>query len=277
MTEQGEVLAARYDDEDIAFRHLEQITSATFLVDSETGAPPDPAWLEAMEELSATALSAYRRLVEEPSFVDYFLQTTPIDEIEALPIGSRPARRAAGRRESIAELRAIPWVFAWTQSRLLIPAWYGMGQALEGWAGKGEDGWRRLREMYRSWPFFAATVDNAELALAKADPEIARHYARLMEDAAARERIWGWIAAEYGRARRAVLSLTGNDRLLAGTPWLQRSIQERNPNVDPLNLIQVRLLRRLRQLEEGTSPAQRSRDLVRLSIQGISAGMRATG
>jgi phosphoenolpyruvate carboxylase len=276
MTEQGEVLAARYDDDDIAFRHLEQITSATFLVEAETAAAPDPRWLEILDEVAAAALAAYRRLVEAPQFVEYFLSTTPIDEIEALPIGSRPARRGEQRRrESIADLRAIPWVFAWTQSRLLIPAWYGMGQALTDWAVNHGGGWERLRDMYRRWPYFRGTVDNAELALAKVDIDVARTYARLMEDGEARERIWQMIAAEFERSRRAVLELTGNDALLTGIPWLRHSIEQRNPNVDPLNLIQVQLLRRVRDGADGA--ADRLRDLVRLSIQGISAGMRTTG
>jgi phosphoenolpyruvate carboxylase len=280
MTEQGEVLAARYDDDDIAFRHLEQVTSATFLVETETAVSPDPAWLATMDEVSEQALAAYRHLVEQPAFVEYFLTATPIEEIESLPIGSRPSRRKGkAPRESLADLRAIPWVFAWTQSRLLIPAWYGMGAALSGWAEAHDDGWERLREMYRSWPFFRATVDNAELALAKADVDIAGEYAGLMADASRRDSVWPLIASEFELSRAAVLELTGNDSLLTGVPWLQSSIQQRNPHVDPLNLVQVDLLRRSRDADERgeTEAADQLRDLVRLSIQGISAGMRTTG
>lgn len=280
MTEQGEVLAARYDDDDIAFRHLEQITSATFLVEAETANRPDDEWLRIMDEVSAAALTTYRHLVERPAFVEYFLTTTPIAEIESLPIGSRPSRRGGqGRRESLSELRAIPWVFAWTQSRLLIPAWYGMGSGLTRWAEANDNGWEKLQEMYRSWPFLRATVDNAELALAKADVDIAQQYAQLMEDEQMREQVWPLIAAEFERSRDAVLALSGNTALLTGVPWLQSSIQQRNPNVDPLNMVQVNLLRRLWDLADvGDESAEEIlRDLIRLSIQGISAGMRTTG
>lgn len=279
MTEQGEVLAARYDD-DIAFRHLEQVTSATFLVEAEVASAPDDAWMRIMDEVSARALTTYRHLVEQPAFVEYFLSTTPIAEIESLPIGSRPSRRGGkGRRDSLSDLRAIPWVFAWTQSRLLIPAWYGMGSALTEWAANNEGGWERLQEMYREWPFFRATVDNAELALAKADIDIAGQYAGLLDDEAGRQQVWPLIAAEFERSRNVVLKLSGSQSLLTGVPWLQSSIQQRNPNIDPMNMIQVNLLRRLRDLDPEADPqaAESLRELVRLTIQGISAGMRTTG
>lgn len=280
MTEQGEVLAARYDDDDIAFRHLEQITSATFLVEAEVASAPDAEWMRIMDEVSALALVSYRHLVDQPAFVEYFLSTTPIAEIESLPIGSRPSRRGGkGRRNSLSDLRAIPWVFAWTQSRLLIPAWYGMGSALTEWAQKSEDGWERLRRMYVEWPFFRATVDNAELALAKADVDIAAQYALLLDDEEGRQQVWPLIAAEFERSCTAVLKLSGGKSLLSGVPWLQSSIQQRNPNIDPMNMIQVNLLRRLRDLdpEADADTAESLRELVRLTIQGISAGMRTTG
>lgn len=272
MTEQGEVLAARYDDPDIAFRHLEQITAAAFLVEAQVAQAPSGKWLEAVEWLANRAFRAYRELVEEPAFVDYFQQTTPIDEIERLPIGSRPARR--GGRRSLKDLRAIPWVFAWTQSRVLIPAWYGLGTALEEYARLHEGAWETLGCMYREWAFFRGTADNAILALVKADMGIAHCYAQLMEDPPARERIWKRLSEEHERCCRAVQQMTGKSSLLAEVPWLQRSIQERDPHVDPLNLIQVELLRRLRHIPED---AEELRDLLRLSIQGISAGMRTTG
>ena len=187
MTEQGEVLAARYDD-DIAFRHLEQITSATFLVEAETANRPDDEWLRIMDEVSAAALTTYRHLVERPAFVEYFLTTTPIAEIESLPIGRVPrgaaARGGANRCPSCAP---SPGSSPGTQSRLLIPAWYGMGSGLTRWAEANDNGWEKLQEMYRSWPFLRATVDNAELALAKVDVDIAQQYAQLMEDEQMRE------------------------------------------------------------------------------------------
>lgn len=280
MTEQGEVLAARYDDDDIAFRHLEQITSATFLVQAESAAAPNAEWLNIMDELSASALTAYRHLVEQPAFVEYFLTATPIAEIESLPIGSRPSRRGGqAPRESLSDLRAIPWVFAWTQSRLLIPAWYGMGSALAAWAESHTDGWATLCEMYRSWPFFRATIGNAELALAKVDIDVAEEYSTLMADEARRDQVWPLIAAEFERSHDGILALTGSNALLETVPWLRSSIQQRNPNVDPLNLIQVDLLRRSRDAADRgeEDAAEALRDLVRLSIQGISAGMRTTG
>jgi len=272
MTEQGEVLAARYDDPDIAFRHLEQVTAAAFLVEARVAQSPSGEWLETMEWLANRAFQAYRELVEQQAFVDYFQQTTPIDEIERLPIASRPARR--GGRRSLKDLRAIPWVFAWTQSRVLIPAWYGMGLALIDYVRLHGGAWDILGRMYREWEFFRATIDNAILALAKADMGIARGYAHLMEEPEAREGIWKRLSEEHERCCLAVQRMTGSASLLAEVPWLQRSIQERDPHVDPLNLIQVELLRRLRHSQ---GDPEELRDLLRLSIQGISAGMRTTG
>lgn len=154
-----------------------------------------------------------------------------------------------------------------------------MGSGLTRWAEANDNGWEKLQEMYRSWPFLRATVDNAELALAKADVDIAQQYAQLMEDEQMREQVWPLIAAEFERSRDAVLALSGNTALLTGVPWLQSSIQQRNPNVDPLNMVQVNLLRRLWDLADvGDESAEETlRDLIRLSIQGISAGMRTTG
>ena len=175
MTEQGEVLADRYDDPRIAGRHLEQVVWATLMTSTQPLSPPRPKWQETMRELSVASLSHYRSLIEEPGFLSYFEQSTPIGEIEALPIASRPAHRHGGR--SLADLRSIPWVFAWTQSRCLIPAWYGIGTAFASFAAAHEDGWETLREMYGSWSFFRATIDNAAQALAKADQGIACLYA----------------------------------------------------------------------------------------------------
>ena len=270
-TEQGEVLAARYDDRDIAFRHLEQITSATFLVEAEKGQAPEDEWLEIMDFLAAEAYRAYRELVAADGFVEYFRQATPIAAIEDLPIGSRPARR--NQAASLANLRAIPWVFAWTQSRAMIPAWYGMGTALEAFARTSAGDWEQLGRMYRKWMFFQGAVANAELALAKADMGIAHAYAQLMIDAGQREAIWNMLDGEYRRSCAAVSRMTGCDGLLDSVPWLQRSIRERDPNVDPLNLIQVELLRKLATTEDDAG----LRDLLRQSIQGVSAGMRTTG
>ncbi len=297
-TEQGEVLADRYDDPSTAYRHLEQVIWATLLSVGCPEPPPRGEWLEAMEELSGHALAAWRRLVEAPELLEYFEQATPIGTIESLPIASRPARRRAGRPSPggaagrgagrrLADLRAIPWVFAWTQSRAIIPAWYGIGSAFEqftrarqppgGEAGR-HSGWQALSAMYRGWPFFQATLDNAALALAKTDLDIARHYAGLVEPPAAREWVWERIAGEYERSCRGVLRITGRRTLLEDIPWLQHSIQVRNPNTDPLSLIQVEWLRRMEQAaREGAPTGEEIHNLLRLTIQGVAAGLRTTG
>ncbi len=273
MTEQGEVLAARYDDAHIAFRHLEQITFATFLVEAQVEQEPLDHWVDKAHALGESAYRAYRALVEMPKFVDYFRSATPIAVIEELPIGSRPARRRSGPA-TLDSLRAIPWVFAWTQSRALIPAWYGMGSALTECAAASEGGWEELQRMYEEWSFFRGTVDNAELALAKADMHMAHSYGTLMQDAARGEAIWKMLDAEYKRTRAALEHMTGRSHLLEGVPWLQRSIAERDPYVDPLNLIQIKLLRRL---QEGGNGGDGLRDLLRQSIQSVAAGLRTTG
>jgi phosphoenolpyruvate carboxylase len=277
MTEQGEVLADRYDDPRIAGRHLEQVIWATLAASVQPLTPPRPEWRAAMEELAAQAFSAYRAFIEEPVFLSYFEQATPILEIESLPIASRPAHRHDTR--GLSDLRAIPWVFAWTQNRCMIPAWYGIGSAFHAFARSHADGWQTLREMYEGWPFFRATLDNAVLALAKSDMEIGRSYAGLVDDPAVREKIWGMISSEYERSTDSVLRTNGQPQLLAEVPWLQNSIRLRNPNTDPLNLLQVEWLRRLREAERrGDESGQREcRELLRLTIEGVAAGMRTTG
>jgi len=277
MTEQGEVLADRYDDPQIAGRHLEQVIWATLAASVAPLSPPRPAWQEAMTELARDALAAYRGLIDAPGFLAFFEQATPIVEIESLPIASRPAHRQGIR--SLAGLRAIPWVFAWTQNRCMIPAWYGIGAAFQVYGRAHPEGWQMLREMYAGWPFFRATIDNAVLALSKADLDIGRMYAQLVEDAEARERIWALISSEYGRSRDAVLMVNGQEGLLGEIPWLQQSIRVRNPNTDPLNMIQVEWLRRLREAERrgDTQRQAECRELLRLTIEGVAAGMRTTG
>ncbi len=277
MTEQGEVLADRYDDPQVAYRHLEQVAWATLMAAGLPLSPPKESWQRIMDRLAESSLAAYRRLVEAAGFLAYFGQATPIEEIESLPIASRPSRRYGERR--LEDLRAIPWVFAWTQSRHLIPAWYGVGFAFEEIASEIENGWDTFKEMYREWAFFRATIDNAVLALAKTDINIARHYAALVDEEQVRERIRETIAAEYDRSCRSVLKVTGQPELLTDVPWLQRSIQVRNPNTDPLNFIQVEWLRRLRSAEANADvrEIEEYHDLLRLTIQGLAAGMRTTG
>jgi phosphoenolpyruvate carboxylase len=277
LTEQGEVLAERYDDVQIAYRHLEQVTWATLVGATVRRQAPHADWHKLIDSLSQRSLAVYRDLVDQPGFMQFFAETTPIEEIEDLPIGSRPARRRGER--SLGDLRAIPWVFAWTQNRCIIPAWYGLGTALAEAKGGHSATWSTITEMYRDWPFFRATIDNAALALAKADMYVAQRYAELIGSGETRAIIWQRIVAEFDRARQAILDLTGQSELLAATPWFQRSIEARNPYIDPLNLIQIEFMHRRRALSADTDQVeqQRLRDLLRLTVQGIAAGMRTTG
>lgn len=272
LTEQGEVLAERYDDPNIAFRHLEQVTCATLLGSATPSEKPKQAWVDLIEQAAKRSYEAYRELVNLPGFIDFFASATPIDEIEDLPIGSRPARR--GGRRSLEDLRAIPWVFSWTQNRCIIPAWYGLGTALSEIKYGDRASWQTVSEMYREWPFFKATIENAALALSKADMSIGQAYSELLEDSSLRRRFWPLIASEGDRTRQAILDMTGESDLLSDTPWLQASIDVRNPYIDPLNLIQIELLRRRR---GRAGDDEHSKHLLRLTIQGVAAGMRTTG
>ncbi|WP_397571482.1 phosphoenolpyruvate carboxylase [Schlesneria sp. T3-172] len=277
LTEQGEVLAERYDDDQIAYRHLEQVTSATLLASALPARTAKPAWSVIMEQLSRRSYQAYRELVDQPGFIEFFSSATPIDEIESLNIGSRPARRRGER--TLADLRAIPWVFSWTQNRSMIPAWYGLGTALTEVLEERPNDWQTLYEMYRQWPFFQATIENAALALAKADEFISSRYADLVQNTEVRDLLGGLIDVERDRSRKTILALTGGTDLLSATPWLQASIDARNPYIDPLNLIQIELVQRRRSLPADTPPedAERLGGLLRLTVQGIAAGMRTTG
>ncbi len=276
LTEQGEVLAERYDDAQIAHRHLEQLTWSVLLAGTRKPAAGVEGWRQIVQWLADRSFRAYRRLTQEPGFVDFFRQATPIGEIEQLPIGSRPARRKAGG--SLSDLRAIPWVFSWTQIRCLVPAWYGLGSAVAELRAESPERWRELAEMYRKWPFFRASVDNAVLALAKTDLTVAAAYFRLAEDPALAERFATLIASEHRRCCEAVLQMTGQPRLLEDVAWLQESIRRRSPFVDALNLMQVDLLSRLRAAADTpTADVDEWAHLVRLTIQGVAAGMRTTG
>lgn len=275
LTEQGEILAERYDDIQIAYRHLEQILWATLVGSTRQHSVPEPRWLQIMEQLADTSLKAYHDLVQAPGFMQYFSATTPIEGIEDLPIASRPARRRGER--TLEDLRAIPWVFSWTQSRSLIPAWYGLGAALSNLASGNPDDWATAQTMYQRWPFFQATIDNASMALVKADIYIAGRYADLANHLDTSGPIWQRISREFDRTRQLLLDLTKQTSLLAGTPWLERSIEVRNPYIDPLNLIQIELMKRHRTENLQAGDAESLRDLARLIIQGIAAGMRTTG
>ncbi len=285
LTEQGEVISGRYENPAIAFRHLEQLVNAVLLT---SGRRPRFAqqeeWSAIVEALSARAYTAYRALVERPAFIHFFHEATPIDHIDRLNIGSRPARRksADGGSESIADLRAIPWVFAWTQSRVALPSWYGVGRALEGWIEEGNgagpaERLAALRRMYQGWPFFRILLDNVQVGLARADMHIASLYAGLT-DAATRAAVSAEIEDEYARTERMVRAVCEVSELLEREEWLQRSIRVRNPYVDPLNYIQVALLRKLRSgTVDDEATLTRLRNAMLLSVNGIAAGLQNTG
>ena len=276
MTEQGEVIAYRYSNPQIARRHLHQVLHAVLLA---LGTPPSsdtkPAWREAMEFVAASGCAAYRQLVyDTPGFLEYWQQATPIDELSSLSISSRPARRRTG---GFAGLRAIPWVFSWTQSRALIPSWYGMGYAFETFCQQAPGHLALLRSMYRDWLFFTALIENVQLDLAKADMGIAELYAALVTDDRVRTAIFPRLQAEHTRACQMICQVTEQKTLLENSPVMQRSIEHRNPYVDPLNFIQVDLLRLLRQTPPNTPEYDRVLTLVQATINGIAAGMKNTG
>lgn len=279
ITEQGEVIAYRYGNADIARRHLHQVMNAVLrAAGGSTRVEVDPGWREAMETLAEAGRRAYRAFVyETPGFFDYWHQATPIDELAVMPIGSRPAKRGQG---GFAQVRAIPWVFSWMQSRAIIPSWYGVGSAFEFFCQHSGDcagGLERLQTMYREWPFFNALIENVQLDLAKADMGIAELYASLVEDAALRDTIFQQIAHEHALACDWICQITGQDTLLSSTPVIKRSIERRNPYVDPLNFIQVALLRDLRQPDLDPARHEAILQAIMMTVNGIAAGMKTTG
>ena len=279
VTEQGEVLSTRYHDPDLAHRILEQMAYGVMLgthAAEVTTVVPD-AWREAMAAMSDAGFAAYRALVhDDPEFLVFWRQATPIDEISNLKLGSRPTYRRA--TQSVSDLRAIPWVFSWMQSRFNFPGWFGLGTALHAVLDRGPAGRRLLREMHAQWPFFATLIDNAQLTMRKADMGIAALYAGLVEDAKIRRRIGGLLEAEFARTESAILAVTGQRQLLAREPVLRRSVQLRNPYIDPLNYLQVEMLRRLRHDRKmPASEADAVRSVIELTINGISGGLKNTG
>ncbi len=288
LTEQGEVLNWKYSDVVLAERNLELMIAASLdaLARPElqggdgkahlTGAIL-PAWEAALNELSATSLAFYKqRIVDDPEVFTYFEQATPVAELEHARIGSRPAKRAdasATKKRSMADLRAIPWVFGWMQSRHVVPAYFGVGHALEQFTAAHAEGLDLLREMMRSFPLFLDMIRNVEIALAKADFGIARLYASLVEDTALRDRVYATLHTEFERTRRMVLAVTNQRELLETNAVLSNSILRRNPYVDPMSLLQVELLRRKR---EGEWSEELDRAIT-ATINGISAGLRNTG
>jgi phosphoenolpyruvate carboxylase len=275
ITEQGEVLNWKYSDAVLAERNLELMVAAS--LDSLAGPPrvseaQEGRWGQAMEQMSADAFAFYRRHVaENPDTLPYFQQATPVGELEHARIGSRPARR--GQSRGLDDLRAIPWVFGWMQSRHVLPGWFGVGHALERFADGGADREALLGEMLAGFPLFEDLVRNVEMGMAKADLSIARRYAGLVEDEALRERVFAMVEDEFERTRRMILRITGQRELLEQNPVLARSIRLRNPYVDPISLIQVELLRRRRGGDDGEELSE----ALAATINGISAGLRNTG
>ncbi|MEA5621365.1 phosphoenolpyruvate carboxylase [Nostoc sp. UHCC 0251] len=291
ITEQGEVLASKYSLLDLALYHMETITTAVIQASLlRTGFDDIEPWNEIMEELAVRSRQHYRALIyEQPDFVDFFHQVTPIEEISQLQISSRPARRPSGKKD-LSSLRAIPWVFSWTQTRFLLPSWYGVGTALQEFLNaEPEEHLKLLRYFYVKWPFFKMVISKAEMTLAKVDMQMAHHYVQELskpEDQVRFAKVFDQIASEFYLTRDLVLKITDHNRLLDGDPVLQRSVQLRNGTIVPLGFIQVSLLKRLRQSmnSNATSGVIHSRyskgELLRgalLTINGIAAGMRNTG
>jgi len=233
----------------------------------------DPEWRDAMEKMSLASGRAYKMLLfETPGFIEYWKNATPLDEIGRLRMGSRPI----GRRENddtFAIIRAIPWVFSWMQSRCNLPGWYGLGSGLDAGVPLSV-----LQEMYREWPFFETLIGNAEMSLLKADMEIAMLYAGLVPDKGSAEKIFTLIKSEYDRTCESILRITGQSELLDSDPALQRSLKLRNPYIDPLNYLQVEMLRRIRALgDRDSTEAESIREVIVITINGIAAGLRNTG
>jgi phosphoenolpyruvate carboxylase len=272
MTEQGEVLTAKYSVPGIAHRELELAASATLAASAMAADNRHEVFERVMGEMADSSARLYRSVVhDDPEFLDFFQAVTPLREISRLRLGSRPSRR--GLKAGIDDLRAIPWVFSWTQSRIVLPAWLGLGTALAG--ARERHGLELLREMTAGWPFFATLLANAEMGLAKADLAIANRYARLWGETQARERIWGALGDELERTRVELMLVRGSERLLEAEPVLRASIDRRNPFVDPLSFVQIELLSRLRHEPEGDDDELGRVSL--LTINGIASGLRNTG
>jgi phosphoenolpyruvate carboxylase len=275
ITEQGEIISSKYSNAEVGRNNLEILAAATLeasLLHPRQSAPRQE-YLTAMDQLSALAFKAYRGLVyETDGFADYFWGSTVITEISTLNIGSRPASRKKTRE--IEDLRAIPWVFSWAQCRLMLPGWYGFGSAVETWISEHpEQGMPFLQELYREWPFFRMLLSNMDMVLAKSSIAIASRYAELVPDEALREKIFGRIKREWNLSIETLLDIMGQERLLQGNPLLDRSIRNRFPYLDPLNHVQVELLKEHR----AQNPDEQVLRGIQLTINGISAGLRNSG
>ncbi len=278
ITEQGEVIGSKYSDPEIGRRNLETLVAATIeatLLGSNTLEKLTDNYYQTMESLANNAFSAYRNLVyETPGFEQYFRESTPISEIAGLHIGSRPPSRK--QSDLIEDLRAIPWVFSWSVNRAMIPGWYGFGSAVETFIQHGGSGEKRLellQEMHRTWPFMQTLLSNMDMVLAKTDIGIASRYAELVTDVKLREEIFGRIRAEWNCSVKWLFAVTGHTELLQDNPTLSRSIRNRTPYIDPLNHLQIELLRRYRSGDAGDTVKR----AIHLTINGVAAGLRNSG
>jgi len=278
VTEQGEVISSKYAEPEIGRRNLETLVAATMeatLLGHDSIGADASHYYQAMETLASASFVAYRDLVyETPGFKEFFLESTTIREMAGLHIGSRPSSRK--NSDTIEDLRAIPWVFSWSLSRMMLPGWYGFGHAVEAFV-KHEDqagqGLALLQEMYKNWPFMQALLSNMDMVLAKTDMGIASRYAELVDDVALREQIFGHIKEEWERSKKWLFAVTGNTELLQDNPTLARSIRNRMPYIDPLNHLQVELLRRYRSGED----SEEVKPSIHLTINGVTAGLRNSG
>ncbi|MBS0423891.1 MAG: phosphoenolpyruvate carboxylase [Proteobacteria bacterium] len=278
VTEQGEVISSKYAEPEIGRRNLETLVAATMeatLLSYDSLGANAERYYRTMEQLASASFAAYRDLVyETPGFKQFFLESTPIREMAGLHIGSRPPSRK--NSDAIEDLRAIPWVFSWSLSRMMLPGWYGFGHAVEAFVNHEEQnghGLALLQEMYQEWPFMQTLLSNMDMVLAKTDMGIASRYAELVEDVALREQIFGRIQEERARSQKWLFAVTGHTELLQDNPTLARSIRNRTPYIDPLNHLQVELLRRYRSGED-SEEVKRS---IHLTINGVTAGLRNSG
>jgi phosphoenolpyruvate carboxylase len=284
VTEQGEVIFERYGNPVVGQRHLEQVTSAVLLASAPAARDRNEAaagrFRPVADQMDEAAVRAYRDLVETPGFADWLARISPLAEITGLRIGSRPARRNVPGAIGLADLRAIPWVFAWSQTRVNLPGWYGLGSALAAVTG-ADGGLAEAQRAYAGWPLLAVMLDNAEMSLAKTDRAMAARHLAL----GGRDDLTGLVLEEYDLTRKLVLAVTGHDRLLASRPVLSRAVALRDPYVDALSYLQLRALTELRNLPaEGEAESagtaerrQRLQRLLLLSVTGVAAGLQNTG
>jgi phosphoenolpyruvate carboxylase len=276
ITEQGEVISDHYSEPASGRWHLDQIANSVLRGSfPPREVIPKAEWKQVMNKLAKRSFDSYRNLIYgHPRFLEYFYNATPIMEISNHRIGSRPASRNNNR--AIENLRAIPWVFSWMQSRYTLPGWYGMGTAIDEYLKADPKGLTNLQEMYYQWPFFQTVLDNAQMILSKADMDIARRYADLVKDEALRQEIFSTIRGEYDRTVNVIKQIVGVNEMLEKEKALSESIKRRNPYIDPLSFVQVELIKRLRQ-NPGETDKRALEEAILMTINGIAAGLKNTG